>query len=151
MSGVSRAALEASRAAAPVIPDPVRLVRWAGFALVGVSGIPVNLAMMWLLADPATLHLDYALAAVLATQVSSTWNFLLADRLVFHGPKLRTTLQRWAAFLAMSNLVLVLRIPALALLISVLHIHYLVATAITLALGFAVRFRTQERLTLGKA
>ncbi|WP_460819528.1 hypothetical protein [Nocardioides korecus] len=48
----------------------------------------------------------------------------------------------------MSNAVLLLRIPFLALLVSVLGVHYLAANVLTLALGYLVRFRSQERLTL---
>jgi hypothetical protein len=48
----------------------------------------------------------------------------------------------------MSNMVLLLRIPFLALLVSVLNVHYLIANVLTLFLGYLVRFRSQERLTL---
>jgi hypothetical protein len=48
----------------------------------------------------------------------------------------------------MSNAVLLLRIPLLAVLVSLLGLHYLFAGALTLVLGYLVRFRTQERLTL---
>lgn len=122
--------------------------RAAGFAAVGTTGLVVNLAVMWLLADPATLALNYIVAAVLATQISSTWNFLLTDGLVYGGPKRHTKAFRWWGFMVMSNGVLLLRVPLLAFLVEVLGVHYLVATAITLLLGFLVRFKSQERLTL---
>jgi dolichol-phosphate mannosyltransferase len=48
----------------------------------------------------------------------------------------------------MSNVVLIVRIPLLALLVSGLGLHYLVANAMTLMLGFMARFASQERLTL---
>jgi dolichol-phosphate mannosyltransferase len=124
------------------------LLRAVSFAAVGVTGLGVNLVAMWLLADPATLHLYYLTAAVLSTQVSSTWNFLLVDNLVYRGRKRGTTLGRYAGFLAASNAVLLLRVPALALLVGVLHLHYLLATSLTLCLGYLIRFRSQERLTL---
>jgi len=125
---------------------PIR--RGAGFAAVGVTGLVVNLGVMWVLADPRALHVNYLVAAVLSTQLSSTWNFVLTDNLVYRGPKRLTAPRRWLGFLVMSNAVLVLRIPLLALLVSLLGLHYLFASALTLVLGYLVRFRTQERLTL---
>lgn len=124
------------------------LLRAVSFAAVGLTGLGVNLLSMWLLADPATLHLWYLGAAVLSTQVSSTWNFLLVDSLVYHGRKRGTVLVRYAGFLAASNAVLVLRVPVLALLVGGLHVHYLLATSLTLFFGYFIRFRSQERLTL---
>jgi dolichol-phosphate mannosyltransferase len=124
------------------------LHRGAGFAAVGITGMFVNIAVMWALADPAALGVNYLFAAALATQASSSWNFLLIDRLVYRGPKRLTATKRWLGFMTMSNAVLILRIPMLWLLVSALHLHYLPATAATLLLGFALRFKSQERLTL---
>lgn len=136
-----------SRIGKRLAPTPAA-VRAAGFAAVGVTGLVVNLAVTWLLADPVTLGIHYVLAAILATQVSSTWNFLFTDGLVYRGPRRYTRTLRWLGFMAMSNAVLVLRVPLLALLVGVLGLHYLLATGITLTLGFLLRFKSQERLTL---
>jgi dolichol-phosphate mannosyltransferase len=141
------AQLSLSRIAGRLAPTPATL-RAAGFAAVGLTGLVVNLLFTWLLADPITLGINYLVAAILATQVSSTWNFLLTDSLVYRGPRRYTRSFRWLGFMAMSNVVLVLRIPLLALLVGVLGLHYLLATGITLVLGFLLRFKSQERLTL---
>ena len=119
-----------------------------GFAGVGLTGLVVNLLAMWALADPTMLGANYLVAAAIATQISSTWNFFLTDRLVYVGPKRFTAGHRWAGFVAMSNLVLLLRLPTLALLVGVLGVNYLLATAATLVAGFLVRFQSQERLTI---
>ena len=125
-----------------------RLQRGAGFATVGLTGLGVNLLVMWLLADPGTLHLHYLLSAVLTTQIASSWNFAFVDTLVYRGAKRLTALSRYLGFMVMSNAVLLLRIPFLALLVSVLGVHYLAANVLTLVLGYLVRFRSQERITL---
>lgn len=59
-----------------------RLIR---FAVVGMSGIPVNLGMLWLLAD----HLGWPLwlASPLAIEISIIWNFLLNDAWTFGDKK----------------------------------------------------------------
>ena len=130
------------------LPDRGMLRRGAGFAAVGFTGLFVNLLVTWLLVDRTTLGINYLIGAAIATQISSTWNFALVDNLVYSGEKRLTALRRWLGFMAMSNLVLLLRIPLLAVLVSTLHVHYLVATLLTLFLGYAVRFQSQERLTL---
>jgi len=126
------------------------VTRGVAFGSVGVTGIFVNSALMWLLADPTTLGLNYLISAAVATQLSSSWNFGLIDSIVYRGPKRLTRMRRWLGFLGMSNAVLLLRVPMLAGLVSLLGMHYLVANGITLMAGFLVRFSGQERLTLAK-
>ncbi len=62
-----------------------RAARIAGFAGVGVSGIAVNTAALWVLVN--LLGVSLLWSAALATQASTLWNFILTDRLVFRGPK----------------------------------------------------------------
>lgn len=119
------------------------------FGVVGLTGLAVNTALMWLLAD-GRLGLNYLVAAIIATQGSSTWNFALTDSLVYRGPKRYTPARRWLAVLGLNNAVLVARIPLLAALVTGLGMHYLAANLITLSLGFLVRFSGQERLSLVK-
>ncbi|MGZ4489530.1 MAG: glycosyltransferase [Nocardioidaceae bacterium] len=109
--------------------------RGAGLALAG-AGILLNLLAMWLLADPSTLGLPYLLAAVLATQLSATWDFLLVDG-THPGPKHVAGRRRWLAFLTASNAGLLLRLPVLVLLVSGLDVGYLLAAGLTLLPGFA--------------
>ena len=64
----------------PVLRRFDRLIR---FGLVGVSGIAVNTAVLWLLVTGARLAVP--LASVLATEVAIISNFLLNDRWTFRG------------------------------------------------------------------
>ncbi len=120
--------------------------RALGFGAVGASGIAVNSAAMWLLVDPARLGLNYLVAAILATQVSTTWNFWLTDAVVYRGPKGLSAVRRYLTFSAASNLMLLVRVPLLALLVSSLGMHYLMANLVTLAVSFLARFATADRL-----
>src|SRR5947209_1725846 len=54
------------------------------FGLVGVSGILVNSLALWAL-HFRVLQVHYLVAAFIATQVSTLWNFVLTDRLVFRS------------------------------------------------------------------
>jgi len=120
------------------------------FGCVGLTGLVVNSLLLWVLASPQVLGINYLAAAVLATQGSSTWNFGLVDSVVYRGPKRLTRFRRWLGFLGLSNVVLLVRIPVLALLVTGLGVHYLIANAATLLFGFLLRFSGQERLTLEK-
>ncbi|HEX6678378.1 MAG TPA: GtrA family protein [Actinomycetes bacterium] len=114
------------------------------FAIVGASGLVVNQTLLW--AAVAVGGVNYVVGAVLATQGSTTWNFLLLDRLVFPGRTGGSRPVRYLAFSGVNNLTLLLRVPLLALLVSVLHVHYLASNAITLVMLFATRFAVSDRL-----
>ena len=115
------------------------------FALVGASGVLVNQALLWGLVRFAGVH--YLLAAVVATQGSTTWNFLLNELWVFRGRAATGgSLRRFLAFAGVNNATLLVRGPLLALLTSGLGVHYLVSNLITLVLLFASRFLVSDQL-----
>jgi dolichol-phosphate mannosyltransferase len=128
------------RAKAPRL-RPLLLSR---FAAVGVSGLVVNLVLLW--AAVTVGHINYVLGAVLATQGSTTWNFLLLDRWVFPERRERSGRLRYLAFSGVNNLTLLLRVPMLAALVSVAHVHYLLSNLITLVVLFVSRFVVSDRL-----
>ena len=116
--------------------------KWAGsalkFGLVGLSGLLVNQ-----FAFTFFIHIGvfYLIAAIAATQVSSTWNFVGSEYWVFSGRLTRgSRFGRYAAFLALNNASLLLRVPMLWLLADVVGVHPLVANPITLVVLWAVRF-----------
>ncbi|MGH3509909.1 MAG: glycosyltransferase [Nocardioidaceae bacterium] len=116
-----------------------RRVRAAlSFGLVGASGMAVNSAALWALV--AGLGVSVLPAAMVATQVSTTWNFLLTDRFVFREAKSRPGWQRFAGFALVNNLLLLLRLPALSWLVHHMGAHYISANILTLLAAFAVRF-----------
>ena len=116
-----------------------------GFAVVGATGILVNQAALWMQVRYAGIN--YAVAAILATQVSTTWNFSLNELFVFRGRGARHGIAtRFAAFWAVNTGTLLLRIPMLALLTSVMHINYLVSNLLTLVVLFVMRFAVSDQL-----
>jgi putative flippase GtrA len=114
------------------------------FALVGLSGIAVNSAALWVLHAHA-LHLHYLVAAALATQISTLWNFVLTDRLVFRAAHTGGVWGRIWRFFALNNVALLLRLPLLALLVH-LGVSVLPANVLTLLAVFAVRYVVSDRL-----
>lgn len=122
--------------------------RAAGFGAVGVSGIVVNSLALWLLVGVAGVHL--LLGAALATQLSTVWNFVLTDRLVFAGAKRLPGWSRLAGFVAVNNAVLLFRLPLLSLLVTFTAVGYLLANVVTLLAAFAVRFVVSDRLLFSR-
>jgi dolichol-phosphate mannosyltransferase len=114
------------------------------FALVGASGLVVNQALLW--SAVTMVHINYVAGAIVATQGSTTWNFLLLDQWVFPERKEPSGLVRYLAFSGVNNATLLLRVPMLAAMVSLLHMHYLVSNLLTLLVLFASRFLVSDRL-----
>jgi putative flippase GtrA len=129
---------------APAASARLRSLRFLGFGLVGLSGIGVNAAALWLL-HLGVFQLHYLLAAAMATQVSSAWNFVLTDRIVFRDRQHGTLAGRCLRFVAMNNVALLARLPLLALLVNA-GVGVQWANVATLVLLFAARFLISDRL-----
>ncbi|POX55251.1 hypothetical protein C3489_11925 [Streptomyces sp. Ru71] len=117
--------------------------RLLAFGLIGVSGIGVNTAALWLFHD--VLNAPPLWGAALATQVSTGWNFALVELLVYRGTLRGTRTGRGVRFFAMNNLLLLARLPVLAWLLA-LGVGVLTANALTLVLLFLLRFLFSDRL-----
>ena len=117
--------------------------RVLGFGAVGATGIVVNSLALWLLVDGAGAGV--LVGASLATQASTLWNYLLTETLLFRGPKARSRSTRFVGFVAVNNVVLLLRLPLLAWLVRGAGVDYLVASVLTLLAAFAARFLVSDR------
>jgi putative flippase GtrA len=127
---------------------PRARTRLVMFGLVGLSGIAVNSAALWLL-HLRVFQMHYLVAAALATQVSTLWNFVLTDRLVFRTADKAGRWGRLWRFFLLNNLALVLRLPLLAVLVH-LGLAVLPANVVTLLAVFAVRYVISDRLIFGR-
>jgi dolichol-phosphate mannosyltransferase len=115
------------------------LARFARFGVVGVTGLLVNSAALFAFVELAGLH--YLPAAILATQVSTLWNFAGTDFWVFRGrPMGRSRRSRLGLYAVMNNIALALRSPVLILLTSTLGVQYLVSNIASLVLLTVVRY-----------
>ena len=117
--------------------------RLFAFGLVGLTGLVINTLAMALLVRP--VGLNYLVAAVLATQCSTLWNFTFLERFVFHDRnKGAGLLGRLLGFALVNNAALLLRGPALYVMVTGLGIGYLVANAATLLAMMIARFTAAE-------
>ena len=121
-----------------------RAIAAGRFGLVGLSGLVVNQAMLAGFVELGGI--GYALASILATQGSTTWNFALTDLWVFRKERTGSALRRFGLFAAMNNAALLLRVPLLVWLVTSLGLHYLTANLVTLVLLFVLRFALSDRL-----
>jgi putative flippase GtrA len=129
--------------------DQVRqALRFVGFGLVGLSGLVVNTAALWFFYQ--TLHWNHLVGASLATQASTTWNFLLVDSMIYRNQAHGSRLRRAASFFAMNNLLLLARLPVFQLLVD-WGVGVLTANALTLVALFLVRFLVSDQAIFNSA
>ncbi|GAA4244967.1 hypothetical protein GCM10022255_010210 [Dactylosporangium darangshiense] len=125
-----------------------QLGRMIAFGLVGLTGLAVNSVALWALHSVAGMH--HLLAAAVATQASTLWNFALIETLVYRTKTDGRWHSRGARFLMMNNLLLAARLPVLQLLVWA-GLGLLVANAATLVALFLVRFLFSDRVIYGAA
>jgi putative flippase GtrA len=120
-----------------------RLLALTRFGIVGLTGLVVNQAALVAFAEAGGLH--YLVAAIGATQISTTWNFVGIERWAFAKRSVgRRWLTRYAWFLTVNNLALMLRIPLLWSLVTLIGLHYVVGNVITLVILFLARFAVAD-------
>jgi dolichol-phosphate mannosyltransferase len=120
-----------------------KLRRAVGFGAVGATGLVVNAIAFWVMVRFG--HLPYVWAAVLATQVSTTWNFAGMELFVFRGRESGRMWRRYIRFSILNNSVMLARLPFLALLVEVLHVPEVMANVFTLLAVFLVRFGISDK------
>jgi dolichol-phosphate mannosyltransferase len=117
--------------------------RAGAFAVVGATGVLPNVGLTWLLAHVGVHHL---LAGALATQAAVAWNFALIERVVFRDRRDGTSrVRRAAGYAVVGNADLPFRLLLLAALVPV-GVPVALATAITIAAAFVLRYLATDRL-----
>lgn len=127
---------------------PCKAGRLLRFAMVGGSGVAVNLLTLALLLQAHVSALRdgrQAAAAVVATQVAIGWNFALTERWVFPGRPGHWA-RRLVPFWMLNCAALLAQLPLAARLRPLLGGSYLLATAAALAVLILVRFAVCDRL-----
>jgi dolichol-phosphate mannosyltransferase len=119
--------------------------RFARFAAVGLSGIIVNTLALAMFTE--IFHIYYLVSAVLATQLSTLWNFLLTEFWVFADRRGTGSIGvRMIGFFVLNNALLVVRGPTLSLLVQHLGMNYIIANLISIAIATVVRYLVADRL-----
>lgn len=109
----------------------------------GAIGIAVNAVALVVFAEGFNIH--YALAVVLASQVSTLHNFVLTEWWVFRGHKShRHLLVRYLAFNALNIATLFVRVPVVVFLTEWFGVHYLISNFLAIGLTFGLRYVVAE-------
>ena len=124
-------------------PPGGRVGRFLGFAAVGASGLVVNQVALWVFTEKFGVY--YLLSAILATQLSTLWNFALVERWVFDGGT-DGRLRRLGLFALMNNVWLLIRTPLLFALTDGVGLNYLWSNALVLGAMTLVRFGIADRV-----
>jgi dolichol-phosphate mannosyltransferase len=123
-----------------------RVGRFLGFGLVGITGLVVNQAALFVFTSKLGIY--YLLSAVIATQCSTVWNFVLVERLVYDGPSAGRG-RRFVWFALMNNAWLILRVPILFALTERAGLSYLWSNAIALCTATVLRFAIADSMIWG--
>ncbi len=113
------------------------------FALVGITGLVVNSAVLWLATEVG--HIYYLVSAALATLCSTTWNFTLTEVWVFRDRRRPGWLLRLAMFFIMNNAALLLRGPILYGLTTGLNVHYLISNLVSITVMTLIRYLFSDK------
>lgn len=125
-------------------PDNQRPAR---FALVGVSGIVVNLAVLVALREGLGWH--HLAAAVVSVETSILTNFFLNDRFTFRDRRREHTVVRLLRFNGVSVGAMAVNLATLFLFADVLRFHYLPAELIAIVASFGFNYLGNLNWTYG--
>lgn len=123
----------------------LRFGRMSRFAVIGVFGAVMNLAIMGALVASG---MHYAMTAVIAAVTTILMNFFLQERFVF--PDLRDEgrgfKRRFLTSMTFNGTEALIRLPVLALIVEFTPTPSLVAQAVTLGVAFVLRFVFHSRV-----
>ncbi|MBF0689795.1 MAG: glycosyltransferase [Cellulomonas sp.] len=123
----------------------LRFGRMSRFAIIGGMGAVANVAIVALL---TRLGAPWLLAALVAAELTIVGNFLLQERFVFRDLRHegKGVWSRFAQSFTFNNVETLVRMPVMALLVETMHVAAVLATAITIAVAFVVRFTFHSRV-----
>jgi putative flippase GtrA len=121
-------------------------LRWFKFNVVGGLGVAIQMGCLALLYKG--LHLNYLVATALAVEAAVLHNFAWHERFTWKDRKHAGARDRWMRLLrfhAGNGLVSIAgNVVLMGLLVGRLHIHYLVANGISIAICSFINFALSE-------
>jgi len=118
------------------------------FGLVGLSGIFVNMGLLYTLTEVAGLY--YLISAAIAIELSIVNNFALNDAWTFRSARdlrVERKVSRFGSFQAVSMAGLAVNLGVLYLLADVLQVYYLVANLAGILAAFAWNYTANRHYT----
>jgi dolichol-phosphate mannosyltransferase len=120
--------------------------RFTRFGLVGLTGVVINMVLLYLLVGAA--HMQHLVAAALGTEAAIVSNFAWNDRWTFHDALGdRTWLARLCRYNAVSLSGLGISLLVIAVLTDRANMYYLVANLVAIAAATMWNYAVNARLT----
>lgn len=142
-AGIVRFAV--TRRTGPVWTEWTKIFR---FGLVGLSGIFVNMGLLYALTEIAGFY--YLVSAVIAIELSIVNNFVWNDVWTFQsarGLRFGRRIQRFLSFQAVSMGGLIINMLVLYLLADVAGVYYLIANLAGILIAFAWNYAVNRHIT----
>ncbi len=128
------------------LTDIVLTPRTLKFAIVGSSGVLVNMGVLYLLTE--FFHVYYLVSSIVAIEVSILSNFLLNDNWTWHDRKPGHILHRAIKYHVTAGLTaVVVNWLLLLILTEVFHLYYLVSNIIGIGCGMISNFIVNDLWT----
>lgn len=146
-AGIAR--FTVTRRAGPVWDEWVKIVR---FGLVGLSGIFVNMGLLYALTEIVGIY--YLVSAAIAIELSIVNNFIWNDVWTFKSAgdlRFERKVQRFASFQAVSVGGLAINMVVLYLLADIAGVYYLVANLAGILIAFAWNYGVNRHYTWMRA
>jgi len=119
--------------------DKSRIIEFLKFAMVGTSGVFVNMGVLYLLTRHASLSIEFA--SPIAIECSILSNFFINNFWTFRKRQTKVTFgRRIFRYHLVTGLAGIVNYLLLLLLVRVFHMHDLVANLIGIAVGTLINF-----------
>lgn len=126
-------------------PENRRILRFGG---VGLTGVVVNLGLLWSLHGLYGLHAT--LSAAIAVEASILSNFFLNDRFTFQDRRHHGFWTRFSRFQLVSTATLVVNLAVFSILHGYVGVWYLLAEGIAIVTAFAANYAGNMAWTYGR-
>jgi dolichol-phosphate mannosyltransferase len=132
--------------------DTLPVARFVRFCLVGASGVAVDMGLLYVLSDPATLHMGLTRSKLIAAEFAILNNFIWNDAWTFRdmtaGQRtLRSKVKRFIKFNLICSIGLALNILLLNMQFNSLGMNRYVANATAIAIVTVWNFWLNTRLS----
>jgi putative flippase GtrA len=120
------------------------VLRWLKFNAVGAGGIAVQLATLAALKSGLQWH--YALATALAVEAAIAQNYFWHERFTWVDRGGRSSWMRFLKFNSTTGLLSIVgNVACMRIFVAGMHMHYLLANALTIATLSIVNFAVSDR------
>lgn len=118
------------------------------YYVVGISGILVNLGILYVLKEYVGLW--YLVSSAIAIYISMTTNFFLNKAWTFNDAKVKqSTLFMYVKFIGISIIGMLIQLGFNYLFVDKMHLYYMLAALISIVIASGINFILNRHITFG--